>query len=135
MAAASGITARSFARLKGGRPGAGKVRGKPPKREAMVGTSRASSQARPAAAATAMRKAGQVGRHLRKPRITSSVTAPIAAALILKVSRASHSASSFGRKAAGSLGSDNPRSSFNWLAKMMTAMPAVKPTVTGKGII
>ena len=52
----------------------------------------------------------------------------------MKLSRALHKPSIFGRKAAGSLGRLRPKSSFSWLAKMMTAMPAVKPTVTGNGI-
>ena len=43
-------------------------------------------------------------------------------------------APSFGSSADGSLVMSRPRSSFTWLAKMMTAMPAVKPTVTGNGM-
>ena len=40
-------------------------------------------------------------------------------------------ASSFGTKAAGSWASVRPSRSLIWLAKMIVAMPAVKPTVTG----
>ena len=43
-------------------------------------------------------------------------------------------ASSFGNSAAGSFVMSRPKSSFTWLAKMMTAMLAVKPTITGKGM-
>jgi hypothetical protein len=39
-----------------------------------------------------------------------------------------------GRNAAGSFGTASPSKSLSWLAKMMTAIPAVKPTVTGKGM-
>jgi len=100
----------------------------------MVGTSSASPQASSAATVTASRNAGQVGRQRRRPMMTARVTAPMAAACALTVSSALHSAWSFGRNAAGSFGSVRPSSSFSWRAKMMTAMPAVKPTVTGKGM-
>jgi hypothetical protein len=43
-------------------------------------------------------------------------------------------AHSFGSRAAGSLGRSSPKSSFNWLTKIMTAIPAVNPTVTGNGM-
>ena len=49
---------------------------------------------------------------------------PIAAAI----------ASIFGMRAAGSCAMSRPSMSFTWLAKMITAMPVVKPTVTGKGM-
>ena len=42
-----------------------------------------------------------------------------------------HSASILGMRAPGSWAIVSPRRSWIWLAKMMTAMPAVKPTVTG----
>ncbi len=48
------------------------------------------------------------------------------------VGNAAPSASSLGTSSPGSLPvSVNPNRSLIWLAKMMTAMPAVKPTVTG----
>ena len=50
----------------------------------------------------------------------------------LNVPQAAVSALSFGMSSPGSLpSSDRPNSSLSWLAKMMIAMPAVKPTVTG----
>jgi len=52
----------------------------------------------------------------------------------LMLPRACHKASSLGRNAAGSFGTASPSNSLSWLAKMMTAIPAVKPTVTGKGM-
>ena len=46
--------------------------------------------------------------------------------------RAAHSAGSFSSSGPGSApGKARPSSSLIWLAKMITAMPAVKPTVTG----
>jgi len=61
--------------------------------------------------------------------MTSSASATAAG---LMVSRERASASTLATKGPGSLpASVNPRRSLSWLAKMMTAMPAVKPTVTG----
>lgn len=50
------------------------------------------------------------------------------------VCRLSAMAEIFGRRAAGSTAMSSPSSSLTWLAKMITDMPAVKPTVTGNGI-
>ena len=51
-----------------------------------------------------------------------------------KLERASQRAGIFARSLPGSCARVSPRSSVSWLAKMITAMPAVKPTVTGKGM-
>ena len=61
--------------------------------------------------------------------------AATATAAGLKVGAASHRAVSLGRKAAGSrLARLSPSRSRSWLVRMMTAMPAVKPTITECGI-
>ena len=44
------------------------------------------------------------------------------------------SAESFAASGPGSFVSSSPSRSRSWLAKMMSAMPAVNPTVTGKGM-
>jgi hypothetical protein len=55
-----------------------------------------------------------------------------AAAARLVVGSASASATTLGRMEPGSFaGKVRPSSSLSWLARMITAMPAVKPTVTG----
>jgi hypothetical protein len=59
------------------------------------------------------------------------VSAVTARAEGLSVGSASASAPSLGSSGPGSFSSARPSSSLIWLAKMMTAMPAVKPTVTG----
>ena len=50
------------------------------------------------------------------------------------LARASQRAGIFSSSSPGSCSSVSPKSSLIWLAKMMTAIPAVKPTVTGKGM-
>jgi hypothetical protein len=61
---------------------------------------------------------------------TASTATVMAAAL--KVGSAGHSAWTLGTIGPGSGPcSVRPRSSLSWLAKMMIAMPDVKPTVTG----
>ena len=92
--------------------------------------------AKPAIAATptAIRKAGQCGRHRRRPRITPMASAATATAAGLTVGSASTRAPSLGTSGPGSLPSSvRPSSSLSWLAKMMMAMPEVNPTVTGIG--
>ncbi len=60
------------------------------------------------------------------------LTAATATAERLAVCNARASTCSFGTNSPGSLpASVMPNRSLSWLAKMMTAMPAVNPTVTG----
>ena len=64
-----------------------------------------------------------------------TVPAESAAAAALTVGSAAQSTGSLSSSGPGSgAGKVRPSSSFSWLAKMITAMPAVKPTVTGKGM-
>ena len=58
-----------------------------------------------------------------------SAATPTAAGL--SVGSASASAASFGRSGPGSLSRARPSNPLSWLARMMTATPAVNPTVTG----
>ena len=134
MATASGNTARSLARSKGGRDGAGSVRGTPPNLEPMVATSSCSIQAMMAVAATAMSSPGHFGRVRRSPTMVPMASADRATVVGLIVPSAAQMACSLGSKAAGSAVMSRPSSSRSWLTKMMTAMPAVNPTVTGKGM-
>ena len=127
------ITIRS--RLISGRCGAGRVLGTPPKRLPMVSTGRPSKAAITDASATTIRNPGHVGLKRRSSTMTAMEAAATAKAAGFKVGAACHKASSFGRKAAGSRPARaNPRRSRNWLARIMTAMPAVKPTITEWGM-
>jgi hypothetical protein len=104
----------------------------PPKRVPIVSTGRASRLASPEASATAIRNAGQCGRKRRTATIVPIASAAIAPAAGLSVGSAAARACSLGTIGPGSgPASVRPSSSLSWLARMMTAMPAVKPTVTG----
>ena len=60
------------------------------------------------------------------------LTIEMAMAAALAVCSERASTSSFGSNSPGSfVGSEMPNRSLSWLAKIMTAMPAVNPTVTG----
>jgi hypothetical protein len=66
------------------------------------------------------------------PTIVPMVSAAMPTAAGLTVPAAAPSAVSLSISSPGSLpASDRPNNSPSWLAKMMTAMPVVKPTVTG----
>ena len=106
--------------------------GRSPKREPMVSTGSASAQASTLAATTPIRMPGQAGRSRLSTTISTTVSAASPTAAGLTVFAAPASAVSLGRNALGSWpASRRPSRSCSWLAKMMTAMPAVKPTVTG----
>ena len=128
----SSVTIRCTERS--GRAGAGRVDGMPPKLLPMVVTSRPLTPTSAAARATAISIPGQCGRHRRSARITATVPSASAGAAGVTVPRADHSAASFGISSPGSWSRLRPSISRIWLARMMTAMPAVKPTVTGKGM-
>jgi len=129
---AQGSAARSDAGLISGSPGRGGRRGSAPKREPIVSTGRPKAATAPEASAIAMIIPGQPGRKRRKTTISATVAPVSAAAAGVKVARASQSAASLGRIAAGSA---PPRSSPSALriceARMMTPIPALKATVTG----
>ncbi len=131
-ATASGSTACAFSSEKAGSAGHGNSRGMPPKRLPMVSTGNDSAQVTTAAHATAINRPGQVGRNFRNRAMMAMLAAETAMAETLAVGSPPASAMSFGINAPGSLPvSVMPKRSLSWLAKMITAMPAVKPTVTG----
>ena len=131
-ATASGSTACTFSSEKSGRCGDGSSAGMPPKRLPMVSTGKAKAKVATAATATAISMPGQCGLSFLAPTIRPMVSSDSATAAGLIVSSDRASVSILAMKAAGSLPSSlSPSRSFTWLAKMMTAMPAVKPTVTG----
>ncbi len=75
---------------------------------------------------------GHCGRQRFSPTITAMAPSATATDAGETVPRAAHSASTLGTISAGSPpGRVSPRRGRSWLAKMMTAIPAVKPTVTG----
>ena len=129
---AAGSTAVTPARLIAGRCGAGSMLGMPPKRLPIVSTSSPADQASSEVMVTAMRKPGHAGRATRRATMIATPSSETSSASGFSVGSACASATSLGTKAPGSLPSSvRPNSSLIWLAKMMTAMPAVNPTVTG----
>ena len=131
-AAASGSTASTLSAEKSGSAGQGSVRGMPPKREPIVSTGSDSRKAASEATTMATSMPGQLGRKRFSPATTRMVRRATPAAAGVKVPATAASASSLGTRSPGS-GPDSvsPNRSRSWLAAMMTAMPAVKPTVTG----
>jgi hypothetical protein len=104
----------------------------PPKRVPMVSTGSDNTHVAKAATATAIRMPGQLGRSLRSTTMRTMLTAATLTAETLAVCSARANASSFGMSSPGSFEvSVMPSRSLSWLAKMMTDIPAVNPTVTG----
>ena len=104
----------------------------PPKAVPIVATSRPSAQATSEASATTISIRGQCGRSFFSA--TSAAIEPSESATVAgrSVGSAAHSAGSLSRSGPGSLpGRVRPSRGTSWLAKMIAAMPAVKPTVTG----
>ena len=131
-AMASGSTASAFAIENNGNPGSGNSRGTPPNRLPMVSTGNAKAQAARLATRTAISRPGQFGRSRLSTTISTMLTAAIDIAETFAVGRPCVSATSFGISSPGSLPARAmPKRSLSWLAKMITAMPAVNPTVTG----
>jgi len=131
-AIASGNTASTFATENVGNAGKGNSRGMPPQRVPMVSTGMLKAQVTMAAMTTAIRMPGQVGRNRFNPMMIRIYSAASTIADTLAVGTPCASAISFGSSSPGSLAVKViPNRSLSWLAKMITAMPAVKPTVTG----
>ena len=131
---AAGKTCCSFSSEKSGNCGCGRPDGMPPNWLEMVAIGKLNTAQAPDASATATSIAGQRGCHRRSATMARIVPAATAAALGETVPRTPHSANSFCSNGPGSCGKFRPKSGFIWLAKMITAMPPVKPTVTGKGM-
>ncbi len=131
-AAASGSTANTLSGEKSGSAGAGRLEGMPPNWVPMVATGRPNSAAARLAAATAISRFGQPGARRLTPTMMPMVSTERPSAATFKVGSAWVSTSSLGMISAGSFTlSVRPSRSLIWLEKMMVAMPAVKPTVTG----
>ena len=128
---AVGNTSKTLSTDSSGSRGAGRDEGMPPKRLPIVSTGKPNNAVTTAAEATAIRKAGHFGRQRRSAWMEPTASAATAQAHGFAVGSASASAASFGNSGPGSFGSVRPSNSLSWLAKMMTAMPAVNPTVTG----
>ena len=104
----------------------------PPKRVPMVSTGRPSAQAIAEVSTTAIRKAGQWGRQAPHGEDAGDRHDGDREAAGLTVGRAPASAPSLGTIGPGSPpASVRPSISLSWLARMIRAMPAVNPTVTG----
>ncbi len=131
-AMASGSTARAFSSETCGHDGHGICAGMPPNRVPMVSTGSDSAKVASAATTTAIRMPGHSGRSFRTITMMAMQRIETAMAAALAVCSERASTSSFGSSSPGSFAaSEMPRRSRSWLAKMMTAMPAVNPTVTG----
>ena len=127
-AIASGSTVHAFSSENAGQAGNGNSLGMPPKRVPMVSTGSDSAHVANAAAATANRMPGQVGRHWRSTAMMAMLNTATLTAEALTVGSPRASASSFGINSPGSLPVRvMPSRSLSWLAKMITAMPAVNP--------
>ena len=132
---AAGSTSRIFAKLNTGKDGNGSAWGMPPKRVPMVATDKSNAAVMAAALATAISMPGQCGLMDLRPMMIAATPTESATAVGETDPSEAHNTGSFSSSGPGSaLASVRPRSSLIWLAKMMTAMPAVKPTVTGKGM-
>jgi len=104
----------------------------PPNFEPMVETGRSTAAEAAEATITAISKPGQEGRRRRSRRMTPIVSPAMPVAAVEKPGSAAAMAVSLSASGPGSpLGKLKPSNSPIWLAKMITAMPAVKPTVTG----
>jgi hypothetical protein len=129
---AAGSISRTLSAETAGQCGSGSVCGIPPKRLPTVATSRCNAQAAKLATATPIRYAGQCGRHRRAAAIDKAAT-PTACALTVGAALAN--AASFGTNGPGNVPlTVMPNRSASSPEKMITAMPAVKPTVTGYGM-
>ena len=104
----------------------------PPKALPMVATGRPSAQAATEASATTISMRGQCGRSRRSATSVATDARESASVAALTVGSAAQIAGSFSSSGPGSGPARvRPRSGTSWLAKMIAAMPAVKPTVTG----
>ena len=122
---------------KAGSDGTGRAAGMPPKRVPMVSTGRLRAISRDGGrATTAMSMPGQCGRQRLRPTIDGDgrrARRPTRRQVDGRQRRRRAPAAWERGRPAPCRASVRPRRSLIWLAKMITAMPAVKPTVTGIG--
>ncbi len=84
---------------------------------------------------TAINMFGQVGRRCCRTKMSAAEPTPMQNAAMLTVGSACPSAASFGSSGPGSGAAKvRPPRSLIWLARMVTAMPQVNPTVTACGM-
>src|ERR1700728_3348081 len=101
----------------------------------MVSTGSLSAKAARAANATTISMAGQRGRHMRKPTNIAMLATERLSAAGESVGSVDHKKGIFSMSGPGSAPlKDKPSSGLISLEKIVTAMPAVKPTVTGYGM-
>ncbi len=132
---AAGSTAAKVAHDRPGSLGAGRPCGSWPKREPIVSTGRWNRAAAAAAAVTAISIPGHSGLKRRKRLVTTMTPTPRPSAATLTEDAVWNRAASLGTTAPGSApASFRPNRSLSWLAAMIRAMPAVKPTVTACGM-
>ena len=104
----------------------------PPKAVSIVATGSRMSAAAAAASATTISIRGQCGRHRFSPASAATQPSDSASVAGFRLGIAARIAPSFSTSGPGSAPpSVSPRSGTIWLAKMMVAIPAVNPTVTG----
>ena len=112
----------------------GKARSAPPEQTGCR-RSRPGDAGRTRSSAHCQQHAGQVGRRRCIVKITAATPSPIATAAGVMVPRPWNSATSFGANRPGSPpASVSPPRSLSWLARMVTAMAQVNPTVTAWGM-
>ena len=133
MMRADGSNSITLPKLKSGSAGHGRVLGRSPNREPMVSTGRSASATIADVTATAAISPGNFGATRRKTTISTMVPRPIRAEAAENVGRAAHSTSILLRNSAGTSATLSPKRSFSWLVAMITAMPIVKPFMTGSG--
>jgi hypothetical protein len=100
----------------------------------MVATSSVSAQLASDAAATAIRKPGSFGANRRSSRMTASEPAAMVTVATSRLGIARTYATHFAMKSAGTASICSPSRSFTWLEKITSAIPAVKPVMTGCGM-
>src|SRR5271154_4495202 len=101
----------------------------------MVSTGSLSATVASAANATTINMAGQRGRQIRKPANSAMLATERLSAAAESVEMFDHRKGIFSRSGPGSAPlNDKPSSGWISLEKIVTAIPAVKPTVTGYGM-
>lgn len=133
MISAEGSSSANLSSDKAGTAGQGNLSGRSPNCAWIVATGKCRTDTRTEVIATATINPGALGATRRNITISAMVPMPISAEGREKLARAAHNASILAMNSAGTVVICRPSKSFNWLAAMMTAMPMVKPLITGSG--
>ena len=134
MVSAAGSISTMRSHDTAGSEGSGRELGSSPKREPMVSTGSCSQAASSEASTTAIRKPGARGAKRRRPKISSMLPAAMPVAQTFTEPKPPASALILGTNSAGRSCRPRPKKSLSWLLKMITAMPAVKPVISGCGM-